>query len=286
MDFINTPGDERFASIPAQGDLLYYSTKFKGTYDIIKAQIPQEFQPLKVVYLKGQITDQNDVPMEAFIQIYDAESKKLVQYDRTSVENAGFEFYLASGQQYDFSIVPLASSYAFYSEIYDLKDLEISTRKWLDIKLEELKPGVSFPLKCLSFENDTTLNNISRFELSRLIKLLKNNPGTKVEIGIHRERLEPDTLSQNDTVFNLEPIVSESSLDIVDSLNFEQEIEEPYLDPTEVQAQTLSTYFRERGVPEYIVQTKGYADSQPIVPEEAPQEDQLLNRRYQVKVVE
>ncbi|GJM28640.1 MAG: hypothetical protein DHS20C17_12750 [Cyclobacteriaceae bacterium] len=286
LDYVNTSGDERFSSVPAQGDVIYYSTKFKGTYDIIKAKIPQEFQPLKVVYLKGQVTDKEGTPLEAFIQIYDVESKQLIQYDRTASDQSGFEFYLASGRQYDFSIVPHYAGYAFYSEIYDLRELEVSTRNRLDIELEKLEAGNSFLVRCLSFENDSTLNNLSRFELSRIIKLFKNNPGTKFEIGVHRDRQEPDTLLFADTTFSQEPTVSESSLDVVDSVEMQPEDKQVNLDPTEIQAQAILTYLQERGVPEYVVETKGYADTQPIIPEDAPEEQQVLNRRIEVRVID
>ena len=193
LDYVNSTGEERFASVPARGDILFYSTKFKGTYDIIKAKIPEEHQPLKVLYLKGQVTSPESTPMEAFIQIYDVETKSLVQYHRTSQENSGFEFYLTAGKQYDFSIVPLAPKYGFYSELIDLRDLDASNRKKMSIALQPLERGSSFPLNCLQFDNDSTLGAVSRFEMSRLIKLLKKNPGTQVQIAVHRDKIDPDS---------------------------------------------------------------------------------------------
>ena len=322
LDFVNTVGNERFASVPAQGDVLYYSTKFKGTYDIIKARIPQEYQPRKVVYLKGEVVDQQGLPLEAFIQIYNVEDRSLAQYHRTKQNDSGFEFYIPAGSRYDFSVVPLAPKYTFYSEIFDLRELMVSSRKKMDIELKNLNSGISFPLHCLQFENDSTLSNVSRFEMSRLIKLMKNNPSTQVEIAVHRDSWEADSVLQADTtllqvdtamlhvdtgllqqvdtgllqqvdtaLFQVDTtlleklLVTESGLQIVDSLQLPQEIvPEPVMDPTEIQAQAISRYLQERGVPEYLLAPKGYADSIPVAPNDT-EEQRILNRRVEIKIL-
>ena len=292
LDFVNTAeDDERFVSVPAPGDLMYYSAKFKGTYDIIKTRIPEELQPLNIVYLKGSVTDATGIPVEAFIQIYDAEEKNLVQYHRTNQENSEFEFYLAAGKVYDFSIVPLATNHNFYSELIDLQELTSSSRRKMDISLQTLEPGTSFPLNCLEFENDSTLNAASRFEMSRLIKLLKKNPGTQIEIAVHRETWESDTtliadslMVFADSMLTDQPSIAESSLHAVDSLGVPQELPAPPPDPTEVRAEAISRYLQDRGVPEYLLEAKGYADSEPISADESQQEI-LKNRRVEVRIL-
>ena len=294
LDYVNTPGDERFASVPATGDVMYYSTKFKGDYDIIKAKIPEKMQPVKVMYLKGEITDGQGQNIDAFVQVYDVDNKTLYQHHQTD-GNSGFEFFLAAEKQYDFSVVPLSQGYSFYSELLDLRELSVSTRKKLDITLNSLASGVTFPLECLEFDNDSTLSPASRFELSRIIKFLKNNPGIKAEIAVHREAWDPDSLSQADSLLASglpydsayidEPIVSESSMHIVDSLETAAEvILAPPPDPTEIRAQAISSYLEERGVPDYILMVKGYADTAPLVAID-PARDPLLNRRIELKIL-
>lgn len=292
LDYVNTPGDERFASVPATGDVIYYSTRFKGDYDIIKARIPENMQPLKVMYLKGEITDGQGKNIDAFVQVYDVDEKTLYQHHRTD-GNSGFEFFLAADKQYDFSVVPLAQGYSFYSELLDLRELSVSTRKKLDITLSSLASGVTFPLECLEFDNDSTLSPVSRFELSRIIKFLKNNPGIKAEIAVHRESWDPDSLSADslrvsglpyDTTYIDEPLISESSMDIVDSLQTTAVDLAPPPDPTVVRAQAISSYLQERGVPDYVLQTKGYADSVPIA-KDVSEEHSLLNRRVEIRIL-
>ncbi len=285
LDFVNTSAEERFVSVPAQGDVLYYSTKFQGTYDIIKARIPKDFQPLKVVYLRGSVVDTDGSPLEAFIQIYNAEDKSLAQYHRTTNSDSEFEFYIPASAIYDFSIVPRAPNYTFYSEIFDLRELTVSRRKKIDIELNNLESGISFPLQCLQFENDSTLSSISKFEMSRLIKLLKNNPSSKLEIAVYRDSWEADSVIQSDTALLQETIIAESCLQVIDSLLLPQEIlTQPALDPTEIKAQAISRYLQERGVPEYILKIKGYADSIPAAPNHT-EKSKMLNDRVAVKIL-
>jgi hypothetical protein len=292
LDYVNTPANERFASIPARGDIIYYSTKFKGTFDIIKARIPEEHQPLKVLYLKGEVSNAEGMPMEAFIQIYDVQDKSLVQYHRTTQENSNFEFYIAAGKQYDFSIVPLTPNYGFYSEILDLEELIISKRRRMNITLGTMDPGTSFPLNCLRFDNDSAISDVSRFEMSRLIKLLKKNPGTQVEIAVHREMRVSDSLHLADSATVIidslvkEPsLIAESSLQAVDSVQVPDEmLIEPEPDPTEMKAQAISKYLQERGVPEYLLKATGYGDSRPVVSGDS-EEERLQNRRVEIRIL-
>jgi outer membrane protein OmpA-like peptidoglycan-associated protein len=228
------------------------------------------------------------------VQVYDVDKKMLYQYHRTD-GNSGFEFFLAAERLYDFSVVPLSQGYSFYSELLDLRELAVSTRKKLDITLNSLASGVTFPLECLEFDNDSTLSKVSRFELSRIIKFLKNNPGIKAEIAVHRESWDPDSLSQADstlvsglpydTAYIDEPRVSESSMDIVDSLETATEVNlVPPPDPTEVRAQAISNYLQERGVPDYVLEAKGYADFEPIAKDDFD-EQPLLNRRVEIRIL-
>ena len=55
MSFLNTAEDDRFTSMPGPGDVIYYSGKYKGTYDIIKAKVPEDLQPKKVLVLNGEV---------------------------------------------------------------------------------------------------------------------------------------------------------------------------------------------------------------------------------------
>ena len=153
---------------------------------------------------------------------------------------------------------------------------------------------------------------------------MKNNPGTQIEIAVHRDSwvadsvlyidedsiLHQDTIRvfqadvanivqidtsgilETDTSFLEESLLAKSGLLTLDSLQIpldtlqipKDTIVEPMPDPTEIQAQAISRYLQERGVPEYLLEPKGYADSQPVAPNDT-EEQRLLNRRVEVIVL-
>ena len=292
LDYVNSSKNERFVSVPGQGDVLYYSTMFQGTYDIIKAKIPRQYQPQKVILLKGEVVDKSlQQPLEAFIQIYDAEKKELKQFQRTSEKDGSFEFYIPGGRLYDFSIVTLDQKHTFYSEVMDLKDLGTSTRQMLKVELETLAPQVSFQLHGLEFENDSTLNELANFEMARLFKMLKSNPRTQIEIAVHREEWEEDTTmmepaqlmmpESGELLTNTIDTLTADSSQVSDSVLVELP---PPPDPTEIQADAILQYLLQKGVPEHLVVAKGYADTQPIAPNDT-EENRKLNRRVEIRVL-
>lgn len=280
LDYVNTPNNERFASVAAQGDILYYSTVFQGTYDIIKAKIPKHMQPQKVVLLKGQVMQsKNQEPVKTFVQIYDLDNKELKQYYRTTDQNGVFEFYIPGGKRYDFSVVPIDQNLTFYSEIMDLRDLQRSSRQKLKVELEPIASTVNFRLNAISFATDSTLDDQASFEMSRLFKLLKSNPRTQIEIGVHRDAWETDSMTVEEELLTA-PIALDST-NIMDSTMIALP---PPPDPTEIRAQAIVKYLLSKGVPEHLVVAKGYADTQPIAPNDT-EENRQLNRRVEIRIL-
>jgi len=283
LDFVNSSKNDRFVSVPARGDIMYYSTMFQGTYDIIKAKIPVQFQPQKVVLLKGQVRDVGDQsPLQAFVQLYDAQSKKLIQFKRTNVKDGSFELYIAGGRIYDFSVVTLAGNYTFYAETKDLTGLATSTRERVQIDLQPVRNQVSFELKALDFENDSTLSELASFELQRLYKLLKKNPDKAIEIAVHREAVEEDTTSVVEFITESGAPEIEVVGDTILTDSSQIEIAPPPPDPTELRAQAIAQYLLKKGVPAHLVEAKGYADEEPIAPNDTD-ENKMLNRRIEIR---
>ena len=72
---------------------------------------------------------------------------------------------------------------------------------------------------------------------------------------------------------------------MVDSLEMPNDsIMAPVLDPTEVQAQTISQYLQERGVPDYLLEAKGYADLE-LLHIDGSEEERKLNHRVEIRVL-
>lgn len=287
LDYVNTSDEERFVSVPGKGDILYYSARFQGGYDIIKAKIPENMQPRKIVWLTGEVADKDQgQPIEAFIQVYDLESKEQKQFYRTTDKNGSFQFFIPGGRVYDFSVVPLDQRHTFYSEIMDLRELDSSSKQTLRVNLESLSPHVTFQLNSLRFASDSTLDDLSGFEMSRLFKLLKSNPKTQIEIAVHRDSWEIDsTLLAADTFFMaVADTLFMSTADTIGVVDSTLLFQEPPPDPTEIRALAIVRYLIERGVPEHLLVPRGYADTQPIAPNDR-EENRILNRRVEIRIL-
>jgi outer membrane protein OmpA-like peptidoglycan-associated protein len=235
-----------------------------------------------VVLLKGQVRDAGTkAPLEAFVQLYDTERKKLHQFKRTLSKDGSFELYIAGGRVYDFSVATLSGNYTFYAETMDLRELTSSTRQNLQVDLQPIGSKVSFELNALEFENDSTLSELASFELQRLFKMLKRNPDKAIEIAVHRETYQEDT-----TLLATEPVQEilkdDALLDSasMDSLNYQ--LPPPPPDATELKAKAIAEYLLRKGVPAHLVEAKGYADQEPIAPNDTP-ENKLLNNRIEVR---
>ena len=182
--------------------------------------------------------------------------------------------------------------------------MERSTRERIDATLEPLGMGSRFALQ-VDFNEDSQLLNESGIELKRLIKLLKNNPGKRIEIGVHTDEVVRDTIPQPglteviiDTIFQeVTPLLaSEQEGDSV--LIVSDQPEELFSDSvaytlsytyhndhTERRAQLLADYLMGKGVPEHLIEFKGYGDSMPKVPND-DEDSRALNRRVEATVIE
>ncbi|MGI9544046.1 MAG: hypothetical protein ACR2MX_12385 [Cyclobacteriaceae bacterium] len=283
MDFLNTEKDDRFVSIPAPGNVVYYGTIYKGGYDIIMAKVPAQLQPRKMVMLQGEVVDKlSGAPIDAYVQIYDAATKEQLQAFRTGASRGDFSFYMTEGRLYDFSIMAMDQKHTFYSELFELEDMIGSSRQKLKVELEPLQSGIEFPLQAIRFEQDTMLTSASEIELKRVIKLLKRNPGLQLEIGAHREEVPVDTTdvmgfgSLQNTTPEFPDMIEET-----DSLEAEEII---VPDITEIQAEVVVNWLVNHGVPKHLVTPQGYADSQPVVSNDT-EANRALNRRVVARVL-
>ena len=285
MHFLNTEKDDRFISIPAPGNVVYYATIFKGGYDIIMAKVPDQLQPRKMVMLQGEVVDKSSgTPLDAYIQIYDANTKEQLQAYRTSTTSGDFSFYMTEGRLYDFSIMAMDQKHTFYSELFELEDMTSSSRQKLKVELEPLQSGIEFPLQAIRFEQDTLLTLASEIELKRLIKLLKRNPGLQLEIGTHRAEVPADTTDvvALGSLQTTAPEFPEMDLETdTDSLELEEVI---VPDVTELQAEVIVTWLVTRGVPNHLVIGAGYAANHPLAPNDT-EDNRARNQRVIVRVL-
>ena len=239
LDIINSVRNDEFVSIPARGDIVYYTDVYKDQFNIAIALLPQELRPKKVVLISGKIANRN-ITDRVNVQAYDAATGKLVTGVNLEEGENEFEIILPEGKTYDFSIFPLDGQHTFYSTLYDLELLESSRRETLDFTIDQIRVGESYPLDAIKI--DTIMNDLSMesdIEVKRLISILQKNPSMVCEIQAFTDKpMEIEKIEHIVETGNLESIQSNPTFDSGSS-DFAQSMPENSTDDGFVDLETI-----------------------------------------------
>lgn len=198
-DYLNTINDDLFVSVPAHGELAFYSTLFRERYTIINAKIPEELKPKKVAMIQGSIREAGSgKSLEGVAQVYNARTKEMEQFVKTKAD--GSFFVLVKGDDiYDFSISAKENHHVYFSRIYNLQNLEQSLIEELDLTLKPCRDGIAYVAEDILFEPfSANIAEESEVALLRLTKLLKDNRGTGLQIAAYLPEFRSDTIPDSD----------------------------------------------------------------------------------------
>jgi OmpA-OmpF porin, OOP family len=199
-NFINTKGEDSLIAIPASGDIMYY-TKSLSTDEgdqesarrIFSVPIPENLQQTKVVIVKGTVRDKRNTEKtllaELTITDINRDDRPITVY--SNKEDGKYIVILNKGKICDFSVK--SPGYLFYSRKIDLTGLQQYKEINEDILLEPIMVGANIVLNNMYFEfRSYKLLKDSKYELNRIIKLMKENPTMKVEISGHTDNIGTD----------------------------------------------------------------------------------------------
>jgi len=222
---INGPDDDVFFVVSGSGNRAYFASAKQGGYgeqDIYKITfLGPEKQPLlnsqdqllavvgspvsnlktesaievkssKLTILKGVVTDEkSQKPMESVIELIDNEKNSILATFKSNSSTGRYLVTLPSGKNYGLAVK--STGYLFHSENFNLPESADFQEFTLDIVLKKLEIGNSIVLKNIFFDFDkSTIKPESQNELNRLIKLLKDNPGVKIELSSHTDDVGSD----------------------------------------------------------------------------------------------
>lgn len=226
---INTPYDDFFFASTANGKLAYIASNRKGGkggYDIYKVTFwGEEKQPeistedyllasianpmkdnsieqkvdvnrKSFTVFKGKTIDFiTKKPVEAEIEITDNVSGKIIQTFTTNSATGKFIITLASGKNYGIAVK--ADNYLFHSENFDIPKGAADNLVNKVIELKNIKKGSIIALRNIFFDTGkSTLRPESNSELARLVKLMKDVPSLKIEIGGHTDNTGSASLNE------------------------------------------------------------------------------------------
>jgi outer membrane protein OmpA-like peptidoglycan-associated protein len=217
---INTQYDDFFFSTTANGKYAYIASNRaggSGGYDIYKVTFwGTEKEPVMATedYLLASIVNpiaDNSIeesvtvkkksftvfkgitidaisrkPVEAEIEITDNTTGKVIETFTTNSATGKFIITLASGKNYGIAVK--AEGYLFHSENFDIPMGSADNLVNKVIELKNIKVGSKIALRNIFFDTGkSVLRSESNAELDRLVKLMNDVPGLKVEISGHTD---------------------------------------------------------------------------------------------------
>jgi len=192
---INSAGDDvHFMLMPDEKTAFYSSVRDggQGGFDIFSVRMSISGSPQLLLY-KGSISDGYGSPLDASITVTETGQSKPVAKLKANPETGTFVTLLPTGKSY--SVLVEKEGYLFYSDLLNLRDQPLDRESERKIKLQKLLPGTNLILNNIFFDaGKSSLRKESSPELQRILLILRQNPGIKVEISGHIEAGGPEDI--------------------------------------------------------------------------------------------
>jgi outer membrane protein OmpA-like peptidoglycan-associated protein len=222
---INGPDDDVFFVVSGSGNRAYFASAKQGGFgeqDIYKITfLGPEKQPLlnsqdqllalsinpvsnlktesavevkssKLTILKGVVSDEKTQnPLEAVIELIDNEKNVVLANFKSNSITGKYLVTLPSGRNYGLAVK--STGYLFHSENFNLPEGTEYQEFTLDVIMKKFEVGSTIVLRNIFFDFDkSSIRSESQNELNRLIKLLRDNPGVKIELSSHTDDVGSD----------------------------------------------------------------------------------------------
>jgi outer membrane protein OmpA-like peptidoglycan-associated protein/tetratricopeptide (TPR) repeat protein len=257
---INTKGNDGALVVSLDGLKGFYATdtyhgKKLEHLDIFEFDLPEDFRPQPMTYIKGRVTDANSKnPLIAEISI--TQDKQQTTRYKTNY-NGEFLAAIPVGQPSQMHIS--SKGYVFYSDYIAYEEVRHGVDPHIiDIQLNEAIPPTKkveiepMVLRNIFFETARAeLLPASQEEINYLYKLLEDNPSIKIQLSGHTDNVGSDS----------------------DNLSLSQK-----------RAESVKAALTSRDIVESRIQALGLGESQPLASNETP-EGRAQNRRTELLII-
>jgi len=247
---VNGKAFEAYYTITASGDYAYFISDEAGSRDIYRIALPKEFKPEPVILISGKVfNSKTKQPIAANIIFESLDDNKEMGAVETSPENGEFKIILPKGKNYGY--LALAKGFLSVEENIDASSIDNFQEVNKDLYLVPIEVGQSVNLNNIFFvKGQKDLLESSFQELSRLVKMLKDNPKIEIELGGHTD-------NQGNAKLNV--------------------------DLSEERVKVVKKYLTDNGVADKRVSLKAYGGSKPVA-SNGSEETRKLNRRVEVTI--
>jgi hypothetical protein len=204
LDFVNTAGDDLFASATALGRYLLCDRPARSGTEMAEVLFPPDLKPKGVMRLDGQVAGPEDLTSPF---VYAASLTGEPVYRTRPRSDGTFRLFLPEGRRYDVSVEPLPDAHTFFSAHYDLSRGKFPQIERVQAVLGPVQSQTTVELNGLvSDEAGQVSLDYSREELRRLERLLKANPAMRFTLEVELTGYREDSV-------NTDPELTEVRLD-------------------------------------------------------------------------
>lgn len=253
---INTHRSQVGLFVATDGKTAYYSDEKIEAGRIVSSvlhrfELPEEIRVKTASrYLRGTVYDaQTKEPLEARVALYDLRTDSILNAVTSDAESGRYLIVLNQGSEY--ALHADREQYLFKSVTFDYTSEDRGDVE-MDIYLEPVRIGSKTILKNIFFETASwDLVEKSRTELKLLVEFLKNNSELRIEVSGHTDDVGADADNQK---------------------------------LSEKRANSVKNFLVEHGIAPERIETEGYGETQPVVPNDSP-ENRAQNRRIEFKIL-
>lgn len=188
---INTEGNELGFFVSTDGKKGYFASdilKGNGGYDIFEFDLPAKVRPDRVLFIKGDLKDENnEVPLAAKIELKNAITQQQadIVYDSTSGKYASVVLF-----DEDYILTVKKQGYAYTSSYFSKNDTLNDEPKKVDLQLKKTEVGSSYRLNNILFNTESSsLTQQDQNIISDFAKYLQENPGIKLALHGHTDNI-------------------------------------------------------------------------------------------------
>ena len=251
---INSPNDDEFFNITADGKYAYYSQGFtENNKDIFKIELEKGFKPDPIILVKGVVFDSKSrEPLSARIFYETLPGGKEIGTIDSDPETGEYQIMLPVG--YNYGYLAEAEGFVAISANMDLSNVENYDEQYHDLYLVPIEVGQTVTLNNIFFEfAKFGLKSESYPELDRTVEFMNSNPDVKIEVAGHTDSVGPKAYNQT---------------------------------LSELRAKAVYDYLISKGVDASRVTSAGYGEDKPVASNDSEINGRELNRRVEFIIKE
>lgn len=196
---INSEADDLSFFVSTDGTTGYFSSnkiEDNARYNLYGFELYQEARPERVVFIKGEIKDEFDLPViDSRIEL-----KNVVTNEITTVEVDSFSGrYVATAVfENDFVLTVKKPDHIYQSRYIDKDSAIFTAPAEINFEVEKVETGKSYQLHDIHYPtNSAELNRKSLFILDEFIIFLNDNPRVRVAIHGHTDDVGDDAFNMD-----------------------------------------------------------------------------------------